>query len=389
MEELYMLPYPERIRLRPEVVFLSDGIEGVRVMLKTLMDIFFEEAVMGFCKRIEVRIFGDNSIEIISCDRGLYLDETVVDGKPSWSYVFCESSVTPFDKKDFSLYFNRSHNELYGINADDSLKFRIEYGVFFALSCAQCASEYMDVEVVRDGVKKNLRFKKGYNIGGMEKTPANEPSYTKIRFRPDSEVFTDINVLGTIIAEMLQTAAVTIRGLESSFSDERLGLKDTYYYENGIESLALDAVCNSIHTPLYVKELEATGSERNSRDYDARVRVALAFSESVSFRKYFHNFSTLKLGGDHIKSAESEILKTIQRCFGNDEKLSDILLDEINKKLILIVETNCSEYATKWLNAQKFYITNTMIRDMCIDLFDDFERYVTENKEKIRSVLSD
>lgn len=235
-----------------------------------------------------------------------------------------------------------------------------------------------------------LHFKGGYSVCDIEKTNITEPASTKIHFKPDSAVFKGAKIPTVAIADILRDAAVTIPGLSCTFEDERIGLKDAYCFENGIVDYACDIAGNSTHTPFFVKEIEVNGKDRYDQlSYDARVRVALAFSDSVSHISCFHNYHTLKLGGDHLKTAEEKILKVIRWRFSEDEKISDISLDKVKEKLILVIETNCSRGATKWINEQKTYITNAMIRDMCTDLFEnDFGNYTEANFELIDSIFA-
>lgn len=386
-DEIIRLKMPERVRLRPNVVFGHNDIRGSIETVKMLLNIFFTEAIMGFCKRIDVRILKDNSIEIISHDRGFLIDETVIDGKPAWYYIFCEIFAGPKYAEKYRLYLERRHSELYGSADEGPLTYGVDEDATFALCCIQSASEFMTVEAVRDGVKKSLHFKCGYSVGDIEKTDTTEPASTKIHFKPDSAVFKDVKIPTSAIADILRDAAVTIPGLNCTFEDERIGLKDAYCFENGIVDYACDIAGNCTRTPFFVKEIEVNGKDRYDQlSYDARVKVALAFSDSVSHISCFHNYHTLKLGGDHLKAAEEKILKVIRWRFNEDEKIFDISLDKVKEKLILVIETNCSRCSTRWRTAQKTYITNAMIRDMCSDLFEnDFKYYIKVNKDLIRS----
>lgn len=384
-----MFDVAELIGRNPAVIFLSDGFEGSIRAVRELLNIFLTEAIMGYCKKIDVKIRQDDSIEILSADRGMIIDETDFNGKPSWFYTFCKPGAGPREAKEYISFLKGEHSRLYGEVDELSTKYEVDEFSSFELCCVQCTSEFMTVEAVRDGVKKSLHFKGGYSVGDIEKTDTTEPASTKIHFKPDSVVFKDAKIPTVAIADILRDAVITIPGLNCTFEDERIGLKDAYCFEKGIVDHACDIAGNSMHTPFFVKEIETTGKDRYDQlPYDARVKVSLAFSDSVSHISCFHNYHTLKLGGDYLKAAEEKILKVIRWRFNEDERISDISLDKVKEKLILVIETNCSRCSTRWRTAQKTYITNAMIRDMCSDLFEnDFKYYIKVNKDLVRSIL--
>ena len=95
---------PDRVRKRPAVIFNSDDAEGVTRAVEMLLDIFITEAALGYSKELSVKIHNDDSICILSKDRGFVMDETLIDGKPVWEYDFCELYSAPREKKEVYSY---------------------------------------------------------------------------------------------------------------------------------------------------------------------------------------------------------------------------------------------------------------------------------------------
>ena len=378
----------ERIRRAPDLFFSSEETEGSIGAVKELLDIFFTEAVMGYCNKIAVKIGLDGSIEIFSSDRGIKLDDAEINGKPSWFYIFCKPAPSPREAEDYLKFLKYEHNRLYGEEKESTAVYEADENSAWQLCCVQCTSIFMTVEAVRDGVKKTLHFKDGYSVGDMEKTYTQELSSTKIHFKPDDTVFGDTTITPDKISRLLRAAAVTIPGLRCTLEDERNAVSKAYFFGNGIADYAVEKAGSRIHTPVFTKEITATGKDRsNQQPYDARVKVALAFSDSSGHTECFHNYSPLKLGGDHQKEAEEKILSTVNWYICEDEEAAGISAGKLKDRLILIIETNCSRCATKWSTARKTYITNAMITDMCADLFkNDFDHFVKENAELIRSI---
>lgn len=384
---------PERVRRRPAVIFTSDGIEGADYAVKMLLDLFITEAALDFSQELAVTIGKDNSVCIRSLDRGFVLDDTIIDGKPVWEYDFCELYAAPRHKREdyhFSLGEEKNHNELYGALDLPFPKYRAGDSYFSIELCSvQYASEFMNVESVHNNVRKKLTFKKGYCVSELfcEQVACN--SYTQIEFKLDPDVFSDVAVTFSSIAATLKYASITIPGFKTSIFDERTSENETFLYQNGILEYTQERAKDTAIAPFYTKEIEAVGKDRyNRKEYDARINVALTFSCQNGFCECIHNFRRLEYGGNHLRAGIDAIKNVIDwrlRHFINQEGVS---VEDICSRMILILETNCTDKATCWENATKKAITNKMITDMCIDLFnDDFCYYIEKNKEEIISVL--
>ena len=385
---------PDRVRKRPAVIFNSDDAEGATRAVEMLLDIFITEAALGYSKELSVTIHKDNSICILSKDRGFVLDETLVEGKPVWEYDFCELFATPREKKEdysYGLIDEKNHNELYGEPNIPFPKYSAtEWGsISLDLCCVQYVSEYMNVEAVNNGLKKRLNFKKGYKHSELQKEETNDNSYTQICFRLDTEAFTSIDVISDSILYKLESASVTIPGLKCSLIDERQSLDKTFVFPNGLLDYAKMITAEHKSTAFYTKEIEAKGKDRyNKQEYDAKVKVIFGFSSVGGFTKCIHNYRTLEFGGRHIEAVLDKVKNIIDWRITSQTENAVLDADSITKKCFIILETKCSPKATNWENATKKAITNRMITDMCSDLFnDDFSYFVEKNKQDILSVL--
>ena len=385
---------PDRVRKRPAVIFNSDDAEGVTRAVEMLLDIFITEAALGYSKELSVKIHNDDSICILSKDRGFVLDETLIDGKPVWEYDFCELYSAPREKKEvysYGLIEEKNHNELYGEPNIPFPKYSAtEWGSTSGdLCCVQYVSEYMNVEAVKNGLKKCLSFKKGYKHLELQKEETDDSSYTQICFRLDAEVFTSIKVLTDSILSILECASVTIPGLKCSLIDERQSLDKTFVFPNGLVDYAKTITAKHKSTDFYTKEIETKGKDRyNRQEYDAKVKVIFGFSSVGGFTKCIHNYRTLEFGGRHIEAALDKVKNVLGWRIASQTEQADLDAESITKKCFMILETNCSPKATSWENATKKAITNRMITDMCSDLFnDDFSYFIEKNKDDILSVL--
>ena len=176
-ESISSLKGADRVRKRPAVIFGSDGLEGCEHSFFEILSNSIDEARAGFGNRIIVTRYGDGSMEVQDFGRGVPVDWNPKEKRYNWELVYCE------------LYAGGKYQD-----GGDMYEFSL--GLNGLGSCAtQYSSEYFDVEVFRDGYQYNLHFEKGSIAGEMEKKPVStRKTGTRQRWKPDLDVFTDINI---------------------------------------------------------------------------------------------------------------------------------------------------------------------------------------------------
>lgn len=184
-------------RKRPSVIFGSDGLEGCEHAVFEILSNAIDEAREGFGNIITVTRYEDKSIEVEDLGRGCPVDWNEKEQRYNWELIFCE------------MYAGGKYKNNEGENYEYSL------GLNGLGACAtQYASEYMDVTIWRDGKKYSLHFRQGEVVGGLESAPADrKKTGTTIRWRPDLEVFTDIDVPESYFQDVLHRQAVVNKGV--------------------------------------------------------------------------------------------------------------------------------------------------------------------------------
>ena len=217
-ESIKSLKGPDRVRLRPAAILGSDGLEGCEHTFIEILANSIDEAREGYGKVIEITRFKDHSIQIRDYGRGCPVDYNAKEKRYNWELVYCE------------LYAGGKYNN------NSSGDYEYSLGLNGHGSCAtQYSSEYMDVTVYKDGYKYDLHFEKGYNKGGLKKEPFQyKQSGTIQKWKPDLDVFTDINIPLEYFQTVLKKQAVVNAGLKFKLFDEVSGEKFEYLYENGI-----------------------------------------------------------------------------------------------------------------------------------------------------------
>ncbi|MBR6259698.1 MAG: DNA topoisomerase, partial [Oscillospiraceae bacterium] len=259
-------------------------------------------------------------------------------------------------------------------------------------SCAtQYSSEYMNVTVWRDGTKYSLSFKKGKPLGKKGEELKKEPyterrTGTLIHWKPDLEVFTDIDIPREYYLDVLKKQAVVNAGVTFRFREQVGGkfVTTDFKYDNGIIDYAAEAAGTDPLTQPYYIEAERRGRDREDMpEYKVKLSAAFCFSNRVSLTEYYHNSSWLEHGGSPEKAAKTGFTYAIDayiRKAGKYQKNeSRISFPDVQDCLILI--TNCFSTQTSYENQTKKAITNKFIQEAMTDFFKtQLEIYFIEHK---------
>ena len=373
-ESISQLKGADRVRKRPGVIFGSDGLDGCQHAVFEILSNSIDEAREGYGKVITLTRYADKSIEVEDFGRGCPLDWNANEKRFNWELVFCE------------LYAGGKYANNEGENYEYSL------GLNGLGSCAtQYSSEYMDVTVWRDGNKYELHFKKGKVIGkkGQELTitPADrKKTGTTIKWRPDLEVFTDIDIPEEFFKDILHRQAVVNAGVTFRFRNQNGNKFDVteYVYENGILDYVHEIAHDSPLTSPYFISAERRGRDRADKpEYKVKLSAAFCFSNKVKAIEYYHNSSWLEYGGAPEKAARSAFvyaidayIKKIGKYQKNESKIN---FQDVADCLVLV--TNCFSTQTSYENQTKKAITNRFIQEAMTDFFKEkLEVYFIENK---------
>lgn len=373
-ESISQLKGADRVRKRPGVIFGSDGLDGCQHAVFEILSNSIDEAREGHGNLIMLTRYADKSIEVEDFGRGCPVDWNANEKRFNWELVFCE------------LYAGGKYSNNEGENYEYSL------GLNGLGSCAtQYASEYMDVTVWRDGKKYELHFKKGKVVGkkGQELTisPADrKKTGTTIKWRPDLEVFTDIDIPEEFFKDVLHRQAVVNAGITFRFRNQngnKFEVTD-YVYENGILDYVHEiAADNPLTTPYFISA-ERRGRDREDKpEYKVKLSAAFCFSNKVSLTEYYHNSSWLEYGGAPEKATRNAFvyaidayIKKIGKYQKNESKIS---YQDVADCLVLV--TNCFSTQTSYENQTKKAITNRFIQEAMTDFFKErLEVYFIENK---------
>ena len=373
-ESISSLKGADRVRKRPGVIFGSDGLEGCEHAVFEILSNSIDEAREGYGTEIVTTRYADGSIEVADHGRGIPVEWNENEKRYNWELVFCE------------LYAGGKYKNDTGENYEFSL------GLNGLGTCAtQYSSEYMDVTVVRDGFEYTLHFEKGENKTGTKegfhKKPTNsKKTGTTIRWKPDLEVFTDINIPVDYYLDTLKRQAVVNSHIKFVLKNQSGSKFETteFLYQNGIVDYVTELAGENPLTSVQFLESERRGRDRADKpEYKVKLSCAFCFSSAVSQIEYYHNSSWLEHGGAPDKAVRSAFVSAIDAYLKQAGKYtkseSKVTFQDVMDSLVLV--TNCFSTQTSYENQTKKAITNKFIQEAMTDfLKQGLEIYFIENK---------
>ena len=358
-------------RLRPAVIFGSDGIEGCEHAVFEILSNSIDEAREGYGKEITVTRFLDGSVEVVDHGRGMPMDYNEKEKRWNWELLFCE------------MYAGSKYNTNNGGTYEYSLGLN-----GLGLCATQYASEYMDAEVHKNGFRYEIHFKAGEPVSELQKEPYNKKDTgTRIRWKPDIKVFTDIDIPLEYYQETILRQSVVNAGIKfilRNQTGEKSFDKYEYCYENGIVDYIKEFVGDDAFSSVQFWQGERKGRDRaDLPEYKVKLNVALCFSNKKQLKEYYHNSSFLEHGGAPEKAVKSAFVSQIDSYLKANSKYlksdSKINFQDVEDCLVLVSSSFSTQ--TSYENQTKKAITNKFIQEAMTDfLRHQLEVYFIENR---------
>ncbi len=370
-EDIKLLKGADKVRLRPAVIFGSDGIDGCQHSVFEIISNSIDEAREGYGSKIVITKYLDNSIEVQDFGRGMPVGWNPNEERFNWELLFCE------------MYAGGK----YDTNNDGQYEYSLGLNGL-GLCATQFSSEYMDAEIHRDGKCYTLHFEKGYIVGDMHEEPyAKRDTGTRIKWRPDLEVFTDINISADYFIEMLSRQAIVNNGIKFIFKNQLTETKfetKEFFYENGIKDFVEEYCGEDAFSSVQFWSTDRKGRDREDKpEYKVKINVALAFSKKKQLKDFYHNSSWLEHGGAPDKAVKSAFVAQIDSYLKQTGKYTKsdgkITFQDIEDCLVIIISSFSTQ--TSYENQTKKAITNKFIQQAMTEfLRHQLEIYFIENK---------
>ena len=368
----------QAVRKRPGM-YIGDVVKrGFHHLVYEVLDNCVDEALAGFCDTIKISINKDESISIEDNGRGIPVDKHPTKKKPAVEVILTTLHAGgKFDSKTYAV-----SGGLHGVG----------------VTVVNFLSEFLDVEICRDGSKWHQRYEFGKVSTKLKSIGKSKSTGTKITFRPDEEIFKPvINTSGKYdfepkfdyqyLCNRLRELAFLNSGLKIIVSDERTQKNETFYYKGGISSYVehLNSGKKTIHKPFVL-----SGKKENTI-----VEISIQYNEGYSENifSYVNNINTIE-GGTHLSGFRSALTRSVNK-YAKDQNLLknqniSITGDDTREGLTSIISIKVPEpkfegqTKTKLGNSETAGIVESLLND---SLSDFFEKNPTQAKKIVNKSI--
>ncbi len=319
-EKITVLKGLEAVRRRPAMYIGDTGSRGLHHLVFEVVDNSVDEALAGFCTHIQVFIRKDSSITVIDDGRGFPVDIHPTEKKPGVEVALTVLHAGgKFDNKSYTI-----SGGLHGVG----------------VSVVNALSEWLEVEVQRDGKVHLQRYERGITKTELKVTGKTSKTGSTVSFLPDKEIFKATAFVFDTLAGRLRELAFLNRGLSIDLTDERSGKSHNFKYDGGIVSFVkfLDENKTPLHKPIYVAK-EGDG---------VQVEVALQYNDSYddNIFSFCNNINTIE-GGTHLIGFKSALTRIINDYIKKNNllKKEDFTLsgDDVREGLTAVVSVKVKQ----------------------------------------------
>ncbi len=368
-EKITVLKGLEAVRRRPAMYIGDTSTRGLHHLVFEVVDNSVDEALAGFCTHIQVFIRKDNSITVIDDGRGFPVDIHPTEKKPGVEVALTVLHAGgKFDNKSYAI-----SGGLHGVG----------------VSVVNALSEWLEVEVLRDGKVHHQRYERGITKTELKVTGKTSKTGSTVNFLPDKEIFKATTFTFDTLAGRLRELAFLNRGLSIDLADERSGKSHNFKYDGGIVSFVkfLDENKTPLHKPIYVAK-EGDG---------VQVEVALQYNDSYddNIFSFCNNINTIE-GGTHLIGFKSALTRIINDYIKKNNllKKDDFTLsgDDVREGLTAVVSVKVKQpqfegqTKTKLGNSEVKGIVESLVGQELANFFE--ENSSVANKICEKGVLS-
>jgi DNA gyrase subunit B len=353
----------EAVRKRPAMYIGDTSTGGLHHLVFEVVDNSIDEAMAGYCNEINVTLYSDNIVSVEDNGRGIPVDIHKTEKKPAVEVVLTTLHAGgKFDKKVYKV-----SGGLHGVG----------------VSVVNALSEYLEVEVKRDGKVYYQKYERGKPVTPLKVIGKTEKTGTKVTFKPDEEIFETIVFDENILIARLKELAFLNAGVKITFTDERKNIKEEFKFEGGLISFIeyLNKNKKVLHPkPFYVKKME------EDIEVDAAFQYNDGYSETVI--SFANNVNT-KEGGTHLTGFRGGLTRALNEYGKNNNFLGDMTLtgEDVREGLTGIIAVKLPE--PQFEGQTKAKLGNSKVRFIVESIiYESVLTFLEENPEAGREILN-
>ncbi len=364
-EQIKVLPGLEAVRKRPDMYIGDTSTRGFHHLVFEVLDNSVDEALAGYCTEIKTVIHADGSITISDNGRGIPVDVHEKTGKSGVEVVM--TMLHAGGKFDGKVY--KVSGGLHGVG----------------VTVVNALSEFLELEIHRDGKVWKQRYEKGKVVTGLEQKEDTKTSGTSITFKPDSSIFEIDTFSYDTVAHRIRELAFLNSGLKICLSDERTGKTQDFFYEGGISAFVEEM--NERVRPLHPEVIHVEGEKSDTI-------VEIAFQYNDTYREnvlcYANNINNIE-GGTHLAGFRGALTRTINKYAEEKGLLKNLKVqlsgDDVREGLTAVVNVKLPD--PKFEGQTKTKLGNTYVKGIVETLLNErLSAFFEQNPQVAKRIVS-
>lgn len=354
----------EPVRLRPSMYIGNVDVAGLHHMVYEVVDNSIDEAIAGYCDKIEVTIHTDGSLSVEDNGRGIPVDIHKTENIPAVEVVLTKLHAGgKFDNESYKV-----SGGLHGVG----------------VSVVNALSTFLEVEIYKNNDIYYQSFERGVKSSELKKVGSTEKQGTRIHFFPDGEIFNSVNFNFAILVKRLKELAFLNKGLRILIEDERTEQSEEFHYEGGIVQFVeyMNRRSTALHEPIFIE------GEKN----DVQIEVAIQYNDTYKEKLYSfaNNINTVE-GGFHLIGFKAALTRTINQYAlnANTPKNQKVRIsgDDVREGLAAVISIRIMN--PQFEGQTKTKLGNSEVKGLVESLINEkFGTYFEENPQVARKILS-
>ncbi len=357
----------EHVRARPGMYIGDTTARGLHHLVYEIVDNSIDEAGAGHCHSILVKINADGSVSVVDDGRGIPVGIHPTERIPTVEVVFAKLGAGgKFEHTAGSAY--KVSGGLHGVGA----------------SVVNALSEWLEVEVSREGKVHHMEFERGHKSSDLKVIGSRPKTGTKVTFKPDTQIFPEIEFKYDVIASRMRELAYLNEGLQIVIEDERSGKRDEFKYSQGLIEFVrhLNDGKNVLHPHvIYFR--------RHDPETDLRLEVALQYNDGYNdtILSFANNINTQE-GGTHLSGFKTALTGTINRYAEAAGLMKDSRPsgDDVREGLIALVSVKVPE--PQFEGQTKTKLGNSEVEGFVVSAVNEkLGSYFEENPKEAKTIF--